>query len=364
MANLPTLDIGNAAISNLTSNVTNITVDSATPDTALSQDETTWQNAKWTQQWGYFMNCPEFHSAMLMKSIWTCGKGYTADAETEVVLDHLSGWGKDDFGQIIFNMDLVSRIGGDSYAEIIRDEDSGLLINLKPLDPGTIRIVVGKDGIIKRYEQILNGVTTKFKPDEIFHLSHNRLGAQIHGISVVTPIEKTLLAENESFIDMMKIMHRQARPLVIFKLKTQDTTKINAFITKMDTAWNKGECIYIPDDENMLSYDIVQVNVNDIIMGWRQDIKNKFYAAVGLPQVIFGGGQSTEANGKMGYLSHETVFEYEQRFLEKAIWQQLFLKINLIPPTSLLENLQADQSKDKAQGFEVQQNDVTAGSGK
>src|SRR3990167_3568424 len=202
-------------------------------------------------------------------------------------------------------------------------DDEGNLINLKPLDPGAMRIICNNKGIIIRYEQIKNGKTEKFNPGNIFHLSHNRLADQIHGISDSTSIKNTFLAEYESFTDTKKIMHRQARPLVIFKLRTDDQTKITAFIAKMDSAWNKGECIYIPDDENLLTYEIVQVDVSATIMAWRTDIRNKFYRAVGLPQILFGSAGSTESGGKMEYLAHETVFEHEQRYLEKQIWNQL-----------------------------------------
>jgi hypothetical protein len=363
---MPLLNIGNASASNLTNNVSDITVDPVNPDLAGDQKESSWQNSKWTQQWGYFTSVPEFNSAMIMKAIWTVGKGYTCeDSETKVILENIRGIGCDTFGDILFNMELIKRVGGDSYSEIIRDEGDGTMLNLKPLDPGTMKIIYDDQGIIKRYEQTIGkgSQPIKFNPEEIFHLSHNRLGAQIHGISDTTAIEKTLLAEYENFEDMKKIMHRQARPLVIFKLKTDDTTKIAQFISKMDGAMNKGEEVYIPDDENMLSYEIVQIDVSNTIMAWRTDIKNKFYRAVGLPQVIFGSSGATESGGKIEYLAHEQVFAKEQLYLENQIYAQLNLKIKLIPPTTLLENMQNDENKD-GNSLAMQPNDMIAGSGK
>src|SRR3990167_5843464 len=183
MANLPTLNISSAASSNLTNVVIDLAPDNLSVDSPQTTEETIWQNSEWTKQWGYFNSIPELHSAMIMKSIWNVGKGYTADAETKVILDHITGAGKDTFCDILFNMDLVARISGDAYAEIMRDESSGILINLKPLNPENIRVVYDKKGILKRYEQIIGGKITNFEPDEIFHLAHNRLADQIHGIS-------------------------------------------------------------------------------------------------------------------------------------------------------------------------------------
>ena len=51
----------------------------------------------------------------------------------------------------------------------------------------------------------------------------------------------------------------------------------------------------------------------------------------------------------------------EQRWIEEQVWNQLRIKINLVPPVTLLDNLQTDEAKDANQGLEIQPNDVTAG---
>ena len=357
--------ISSTAISNLSNNVADVTVPSLNTDGATGTGETTWQNTKWSTYWGYFNEIPELKSAMIMKAIWIVGKGYTCDPETKVITDHITGWGKDTFKDILFNQYLICRLAGDSFAEIIEDEKTKTLLNIKPLDPGSIKIVVDEKGMIVRYEQVSKypGKNKIFKPSEIFHLSHNRLGDQIHGISDIVSMQKTIDAENESFTDMKKIMHRQARPMIMFKLGTDDQAKINAFVTKMDSAVNKGENIYIPDDKNTVSYEVIQVNVASTVMAWRDDIKNKFYRTLGLPLIVFGSSGSTESGGKIEYLAHEQVFSNDQMFLEEQVWKQLYLKIKLNSPVTLLENLQRDERKDANQGLEIQPNDVTAGSG-
>lgn len=354
----------------MTNRVADVVVSAKNTDGINDQDETEWINANWSKQWGYFNEVADLKSALIMKAIWNVGKGYITDPETSVILDHISGWGKDTFDDILFNAEITRRISGDSFTEIIRDPDTGLLINLKPLDPGAMKIIVDRKGIIKRYEQIAKTgnkqVLNKFKPEEILHLSNNRLADQIHGISDIDSMEKTILAEYQSFDDMMKIMHRQAKPMIMFKLGTDDPTKIAAFVEKMDKATNKGENIYIPDDANSVNFEVVQVNVSQIILEWRNDVRNKFYRAMGLPLIIFGTAGSTESGGKMEYLAHEQVFEKDQRYLEKQIWNQLGLKINLVPPVSLLQDLQNDENKDAgaSAGLQMQPNDMTAGSGK
>ena len=357
--------ISNATSSNMTDNVADVTVTALNTDGATGQNEYTWQNTNLSTYWGYFNTIPELKSALLMKATWDFGKGYTADARTKVILDHVTGWGKDTFLDILFNMDLISRLGGDAFAEIIRDKKTGTLLNLKVLDPSTIKIVVDEKGLLKRYEQV-NKITKKtivFDPEDIFHLSHNRLADQIHGISDIVSMEQTILAELENFTDLKKIMHRFARPMILFKLGTDDPSKISAFVTKMDAAVNKGENIYIPNDANTVSHEVIQVDVGASVMAWRDDIKNKFYRSLGLPLIVFGTSGSTESGGKIEYLAHEQVFSHDQRFIEEQVWNQLFLRVKLNSPVTLLDNLQKDEAKDANQGLEFQKSDATAGSG-
>jgi hypothetical protein len=360
-------NLNNSALSNLSTKVQDIIPLALNTDGATGADEYYYQNTNWSTYWGYFNDedLGEMKNAFIMKSIWNVGKGYTADPETTVILDHISGWGKDTFDDILFNMDLISRLGGDSYSEIIRDEKTGLLLNLKPLDPGSIKIVVDKKGILKRYEQTnkVSGNIIKFNPDEIFHLSHNRIADQVHGISDIISLKNTILAEKESFVDTKKIMHRQARPMIVFKLGTDDSSKIAQFAAKMDQAVSKGENIYVPDDTNTFSYEVVKIDLNSMLMAWRDSIRQKFYRSLGLPLTVFGAASGTESQSKIEYLAHEQVFSKDQRFLENQIWNQLYLRIKLNSPVTLLENLQNDQRKDGQQGMEIQQSDVTARSG-
>jgi len=306
-----------------------------------------------------------------MKGIWDVGKGYTADPETTVILDHITGWGKDTFQDLLFNLDVCRYVGRDSFAHIIRDKESGELINLKVLDPSSIKICVDENGILTKYIQVskvAGRADKEFKPNEIFHLSNNRLADQIHGISVIESMDKTLLADLESFDNVRKTMNRQAKPFIIFKWKTDDETKIANMKARIDALRNLGEDLHLPDEDDVLGWEVVQVNVSETILAWRQDVTNRFYRALGLPLILFGAQGSTESGGKMEYYAHEQVFEHEQRYIENQVWQQLNLKINLIPPQSMAQGLAADENKDQSasgmpQGLEMQPGDITPGAG-
>lgn len=158
-------------------------------------------------------------------------------------------------------------------------------------------------------------------------------------------------------------MHRQARPMIMFKLGTDDTTKINAFVTKMDAAVNKGENIYIPNDQDAVDFEVIQVNAGASVFEWRNDIRNRFYRTVGLPQIVqSASGQSTESESKAIIAAYEVQVEIEQKKLEKQIFNQLGFKLDFLPPDVMTGQLGQDAAKDQGQPF--QPNDKQVGVGR
>lgn len=361
--------LDNAAASTTSTLVTDYSIDSMTVDAATGEKEFRWQCSNASKYWGYVNKIPELFQAINMKATWCVGKGYKTDTRTQVILEHIRGNGKETFDDILFNLEFSKRLYGDAYAEIIRDDETGELLNLKVLDTATIVIVSDKKGNIKYYEQMTNTPDSKpikFMPESILHMSNNKLSSQVHGISIIDALDETILADMESFNDTKKLMHRQARPMIVFKLGTQDQTEINSFAAKMDLALKTGDNLYIPFDDKEFSYEVVQSPLSSELFSWRQEITNRFYRALGLPLILFGGSSgSTESGGKMEYFGHEQVWEKDQRQIEKQLWNQLFIKIDLISPSSMLPALQQDTGKDGQMAqIPLQPSDTAAGVGR
>lgn len=365
------LTISAAQSSDMTNNVTNFSVDPKNTDGLKNQDETWWLNPYWTQWYGYYRQIPELKKAIDMKAIWTVGKGYVADPRVTSILDGITGNGRDTFNSILKNMVIICQINGDSFAEIIRDPDTGELVNLKCLDPGSIRIVYDKKGIIKRYDQINkipggNKIVQEFTPTEIFHLSRDRVADEIHGISVVEACEKVILMRNESMDDMKKLMHRHVKPILIFHVDSDDENQIRAYATKMDSIVNLGENLYVPKDTVKPEVLAVPSNATLNPLPWLSELSSFFFQAVGIPRIILGGSQEfTESTAKIAYLAFEQSVEDDQMFLESQLWQQLGLRIELEFPASLRNELLNDEAKDGEQGqINFQPNETTAGVGR
>lgn len=354
------LDLNNAALSTAP---TYVTINSKTLDSPNGEGDYEYVNTNWTKQYGKFTSVADLKNVIVLKGYWTIGGGYTCDPLTKEILRHVKGFGKDTFKDILFNMEMTKRIGGDAFCEIIRGDDKAkTIINLKPLNPETMKIIYDSQGMIKRYEQFTKGKIIKWEPNEIFHLCNNRIGDQVHGLSDIDVNNDTIDAMNESDIDMRRLMHWQSRPMIVFKLKTDDSATINAFIAKMDAATENGKNVYVPFDENEFSYEIVQAPIQPGIFEYRNELRKKFYRTSILPELLpSGGGDATESGGKIGYLAFQRIVEKEQADVEAQILNQLGLEINLIPPVSLEQNLMQDNAKDPSN---FQPSDTTAGVGR
>ena len=359
---MPETDIG-SAIASVDAH-TDYSVSSQDTDAAGDQKETVWINTRWSSWLGYYKSIPELSSVIDAKATWTVGKGFTADEETTLLLDTIKGWGKDTFNTIIENMIRTYNIGGDAFCEIIRDEED-ILINLKPLDPSVMKIVVDRKGVVLRYEQIskIKQPNKRFEPDEIFHLPRNRVADEIHGVSIVEKLINIILMKNEAMDDWKRVLHRNIDPMMIFHLDTDDTTKIAAFKAKMDAARGKGENMYIPKDAVVPEQLSIAPNAALNPITWIETLDSKFYEAAQVPKIIVGGsGGFTEAAVKIAYLAFQQTIEEEQLFVEEQVLAQLNLVIELEFPASLEAELLSDKAKDKETGA-AKPSDTTAGEG-
>ena len=346
---MPETNIDSASIGDMQNTETDYSVDPMTIDSAQDSKETTYINGDWSQQLGYYKQIPELQSAIDAKATWTVGKGFKSNEITEIALSQMRGWGNDTFNTILENCVRVYHIGGDSFAEIIRDT-KGQLVNIKPLDPGNMQIVANRQGKIIRYEQIdkrnRKAKPITFQPEDIFHLSRNRVADEIHGTGVVNAVENIILMRNEAMMDYKKLMHRNIYPVRIFHLDTDDTTEIAAFKAKQDAASTQGENIYIPKGAVETELSAVPSNATLNPLPWIQQLNQYFFQATGVPQIIVGGAQEiTEASAKIAYLAFEQTVNEEQLYIEEQVLSQLNLEINLEFPNSLQNELLSDTSK-------------------
>ena len=173
------------------------TVTPVTIDEASGEKEYRWHNIGWEKWLGYYRVIPQIAASVDRKAIWTVGQGFKfkGNALSRFAKSKRLGMGKESLTAIFYNLDRTGQIGGDVIAEKVLDT-SGRLINLKPLNPGTMIIITNEQGTIERYEQTTNipGTVIRFEPDEIFHIPCNRIASEVHGMSELIPIEDTIIS--------------------------------------------------------------------------------------------------------------------------------------------------------------------------
>ena len=353
--------------SDLSNTLTDFSVDTAVTDGPTEQKETEYINDKWSEQFGYYTDekVPEITAVIDAKATWTVGKGYQADPSTSLILDSIDGFGADTFNTIIENMIRVMEIGGDAFAEIIRDENENL-VNIKPLDPGVMTIISNRQGIITKYKQTTKinnkNQEKRFEPEKILHFSRNRVADEIHGRGIIQKLKLVIDMKNEAMEDMRTLMHRHVIPRWKFKLKTDDPTEIAAYKSKQDTATGAGENIYEPFDVSESELIAVAPNATLSPLAWIESLDAKFYEEANVPKIILGGGGGfTEAAVKIAYLAFQQNTEQRQLYVEEQIGLQLGLEINLEFPASLENELLSDNQKDGAQNIDP--SETTAGAG-
>ena len=268
-------DLNPSAITttNLEGYIDDYSVDGVNLDEA-GANETNWDFPDASTNFGYYKSIPEFKKAVDALAVWTTGKGYELSVTDEPIIDGVEGWGEDTFQSIMWNMIVVKKVIGDSFAEIVRNKN-GTLVNLKPISPERMRTVVNNSGRIKRYEvRDATGKYTRFNRKRILHLCNDRIADEIHGTSVLGACKWVINARNEAMTDWRKVLHRNVVPVRIIEVDTDDSTKIKKIQQEYKEATKNFEALVIPKGTVTITESTIRVN--DPI-AWIQYLENFFY---------------------------------------------------------------------------------------
>lgn len=345
---MPDLNISNITVTDLKNKVEDFSVSSINPDITQNQKYTYYTYPDSSTYLGYYKTIPELQSAIRALAVWTAGKGYSCDNKTKAITENIIGWGEDSFTAICQNLIVQKKVFGDAFAEIIRNK-KGMLVNLKPLYAGTMRVAVNSQGIIDHYEQkTSSGIMKRFKTSEILHLVNNRIANEIHGISVIEAVKGIVDAKNEALQDERDIRHREL--LGVLELDTDNTNDIATAVKQYQKAVKNKEVLVTMKGTSELKDN--PMTTKDRLQ-WLQYLDNLFYQTVGVPKVIATSEGFTEAGGKVGFLTFEPIYTAEQTELENDLWNQCAIRIKFNRPPSLSGMMQESEDKNTGQtGFQ------------
>jgi len=337
-------------------------VDSQATDGATGSGKTYYHNTNFNKWHGHYKKVAKIKKSLDAFATWVVGKGWKAEStEDQIVLENIRGWGEDTFMSILWNMLVTKKVNGDAYAEIIRDGETGELINIKTLDPASITHVVGENGLIEKYQQRTktgNDQAIKDIPIErMLHLCNDRVADEVHGVSVIEAVEWVVETQEEILRDYRRQLHRNGVARIIY-VDVEDTTKINTFKAQWKEAIDKGDVLILP--KGTAEVKDTGTTLQDPIPFLRY-LDQMFWIAIGTPRVILGGSEEfTEASSKIGYLTFEQIYTKEVEELIADIWNQLGIKITINKPASIKNELLQSEDKNTGQtGF--QPKETTAG---
>jgi len=349
------LDIAQTTTTDLRTAVKDFTVDAETLDSAgIQVGEFWWDYPDAEQNLGYGKQIPELRGALKTLSTYTVGLGIETDDSTKAILELITGMGEDSFQSIMWNMQFMKLLIGDSMAEIILRED-GSLLNLKPLFAGDMRTNFSKQGIITGYVHRIGeeSVRRALRPEQVLHIINDRIGNEMHGQAVPEICKFVIEAKNEAMRDERMLKHRELA-MGILEIDTDNKTKRNAIITQYGNAVKNGEVIVLPKGTAELKP--VQISPQQRLE-WIRYLDNFFYQAVGVPKAVANPEGLNEANSKIGFLSFEPTYIREQTLLEADLLSQIGITVKFRRPPSIGGFLQQNENKNTGQ-VNLQQNEI------
>ena len=318
--------------------------------------------ADWRKWHGIYRKIPEYAANVNKIKTWVMGKGFEADEATKKKINRIKGIGNEGFNTILGNQIATYKIAGDSYADISRDTGHKIA-NLRPLNPGSIRINANKFGMITGYDQVSSTnpnppILAHWEPNEMFHLSNGRIADEIHGIPSSEKLQSIIKKRGQALGVLSVALRRFVMPLIMAEVDTDDPTEMAAVKTKFENIIKLMEIGVFPKDT--AEFEIMESKGEGlkIILPYYQLLQNYFIQSDGIPEIILGSGVSTtEATAKILYLAFQQTIEAEQLYVQEQVKNQLGWEIDLVFPASIDPSLLTDARKNT--GDDVTDNDPT-----
>jgi len=305
-----------------------------------------------TNNFRYYKNDPQVKKSIDALASWTVGRGWTTESSRDkILLEHLDGWGEDTIDSILWNMIVVKKVVGDSFAEIIREDNTkgdSTLINLKPISPERMRIEVDEKGRIRQYQTWNRNEWRNMPKERILHLCNDRVADEPHGVSIIDAVKWTIDAKRQLLEDWVRIAHRST--IRVLYVDLNNPQKILKLRSQYKEGLDKGEVLILPCKKGDAEFQDLQLPPVGAFLDSIAYLDNQIYIQLGIPKIILGGAdQVSEGSNKMSSYNFEQVYMAEQRLLEQDIWNQLYIKIHFKRPRSLMDNLAGNEAKNTSQ---------------
>jgi hypothetical protein len=241
---------------------------------------------------------PYFKAAIDVTVNLAISNGFELDGGDDAVREWLTDWL--DEQNILHTLRIVATdmlVFGNAFLEICRDETTGEVTWLKPLDPVHMRVRRDAYGNIFGYIQLLTFPPVVFSAEDVVHF---RWGAKSwwyefsYGTSLLRPLLKIQALIDQLEDDMGVIVHTYAKPMLVVKAGTPERPFSDPQLQSLMEAFRDrrpATDVFVRGD---VSVDVVPSLTKDVNIQWWLDYLYKQREAVlGVPKIFLGESEGT-----------------------------------------------------------------------
>jgi len=224
--------------------------------------------------------------------------GFELEGGEDNVREWLSNWL--DEQNILETLRIVATdmlVFGNAYLEMCRNDDTGKIEWLKPLDPVHCRVRRDAYGQVLGYIQLLTFPPVVFASDEICHF---KWGAKswwyesAYGTSLLRPLLKIQALIDQLEDDMAVIVHTYAKPMLVVKAGTPERPWTDAQLQQLVEAFRDRKPatdVFVRGD---VEVDVVPSLTKDVnVTFWLDYLLRQREAVLGVPKIFLGYSEGT-----------------------------------------------------------------------
>ena len=224
--------------------------------------------------------------------------GFELEGGEDHVREWLSNWL--DEQNILETLRIVATdmlVFGNAYLEMCRDEDTGKIVWLKPLDPVHMRVRRDAYGQVLGYIQLLTFPPVVFASDEICHF---KWGAKswwyesAYGTSLLRPLLKIQALIDQLEDDMAVIVHTYAKPMLVVKAGTPERPWTDPQLQALAEAFRNRKPatdVFVRGDVDVQVIQSMTKGIN--INFWLDYLLRQREAVLGVPKIFLGYSEGT-----------------------------------------------------------------------
>lgn len=253
------------------------------------------------------------------------------DSQMAQILDGWTGLGKDNFTSIMNSALKTSKICGNYLGELVYDEvdgiDGDVPVNMIPLPMQRWEMEI-VNGICKKYIECHTG--EEFRPEKIFHLAYNPLGAQCFGNSMIEPMQNILIYRHRLINSASKIFNRYIKPTRLITVRPDRQNTIDDIANKWKQINDTEEGDMFISEDQVTKVELISVPQYSILdpANWHRVLLDYIMMSSRTSEQILGTGTvNSEESSRMQMMGFRQMVRFDQKWLANALQSQVFRQI-------------------------------------